>query len=203
MVNEQSHARLGELSSANQFYDIWPWYGTSAYVAGTWLATLSCGQALAALMKDDDFAAECADWLEHGKAAFQDKLWTGEYYRLWHDPANTSGEGPDCDVSLGNQLMAQWYVMITGTSDVLPAERIQSALDMVKRLNMAATEHGLVNGVNPDGSRYFSKSGSDADQAVDILPNNDHSTQVFDGENLCAAMTYLYHGQRETGLEIA
>ena len=47
--------------------DIW-----HAYVAGTWLATLSGGEALAALM---NFAAECADWLARGKAAYQEKLW--------------------------------------------------------------------------------------------------------------------------------
>ena len=47
LVNDQAHAPPGELWPANQFYDIWPWWGTSAYVAGTWLATLSCGQAMA------------------------------------------------------------------------------------------------------------------------------------------------------------
>ena len=71
----------------------------------------------------------------------------------------------------------------------------------VKRLNMGATEHGLVNGANPDGTRYVSKP--DPERFPDILPNNDHSTQVFVGENLCAAMTFIYQGQRETGLEIA
>ena len=201
LVNDQAHVTPGELWPANQFYDIWPWWGTSAYVAGTWLGTLSCGEAMAAAMNDADFAAECADWLKRGKAAYEDKLWNGEYYRLWHDPANTGGEGPDLDVSLGNQLMAQWCVKITGLPDVLPAGNVASALGAVKRLNMAATEHGLVNGVNPDGSRYISKP--DPDRFPDILPNNDHSTQVFVGENLCAAMNFIYHGQRETGLEIA
>ncbi len=203
LVNDQAHVQPTELWPANQFYDIWPWWGTSAYVAGTWLATLACGGAMAAAMNDAEFAAECADWLERGKAAYQGKLWNGEYYRLWHDPNNTSGEGPDCDVSLGNQLMAQWCVKITGLADILPAEQVQSALGAVKRLNMGATEQGLVNGVNPDGTRYNSKQDADADQTVDILPNNDHATQVFVGENLCAAMSFIYHGQAETGLEIA
>ena len=201
LINDQAHVPPGELWPANQFYDIWPWWGTSAYVAGTWLATLSCGLAMASEMNDSDFADECADWLERGKAAYQGKLWNGEYYRLWHDPANISGEGSDCDVSLGNQLMAQWCAKITGLADILPADQVQSALGAVKRLNMGATEHGLVNGVNPDGTRYVSKP--DPDRFPDILPNNDHSTQVFVGENLCAAMNFIYHGQRETGLDIA
>ena len=201
LVNDQAHVQPTELWPANQFYDIWPWWGTSAYVAGTWLATLSCGLALAEEMKDSEFAAECADWLSRGKTAYQDKLWNGEYYRLWHDPELTSGEGLNNDVSLGNQMMAQWCVKITGLPDVLPADQVQSALGAVKRLNMAATEHGLVNGVSPDGERYVSKP--DPEKFPDILPNNDHSTQVFVGENLCAAMTFIYHGQQETGLEIA
>ena len=201
LINDQAHVSPGELWPANQFYDIWPWWGTSAYVAGTWLATLACGQAMATAMNDAEFAAECAGWLERGKAAYQDKLWNGEYYRLWQDPANTSGEGPDCDVSLGNQLMAQWCAKITGLDDILPADQVQSALGAVKRLNMGATKHGLVNGVNPDGARYVSKP--DPERFPDILPNNDHSTQVFVGENLCGAMNFIYHGQTETGLEIA
>ena len=201
LVNDQAHVLPGELWPANQFYDIWPWWGTSAYVAGTWLATLSCGEAMAREMNDDAFAAECADWLERGQAAYEDKLWNGEYYRLWHDPANTTGEGPDCEVSLGNQLMAQWCVKIAGLPDILPADQVASALAAVERLNMASTRQGLVNGVNPDGTRYVSKP--DPDRFADILPNNDHSTQVFVGENLCAAMNFIYHGRRETGLEIA
>ena len=47
LVNDQAHVQPTELWPANQFYDIWPWWGTSAYVAGTWLATLSCGEAMA------------------------------------------------------------------------------------------------------------------------------------------------------------
>ena len=156
---------------------------------------------MATAMNDSEFAAECTDWLGRGKAAYQEKLWTGEYYRLWHDPENTSGEGPDCDISLDNQLMAQWCVKITCLPDILPAEQVQSALGAVKRLNMAATEHGLVIGVNPDGARHISKS--DPDKHPRILPNYEHRRQVFVGENLCAAMSFIYHGQRETGLEIA
>ena len=203
LVNDQAHVQPTELWPANQFYDIWPWWGTSAYVAGTWLATLSCGQAMAEAMNDADFAAECADWLTRGKDAYQDKLWTGQHYRLWHDPERTFGQGVNNDVSLGNQLMAQWCVKITGLPDILPAAQVQSALGVVQRLNMAATKQGLVNGVNLDGSRYDSKQDTDADQSVDIMPNNDHAKQVFVGENLCAAMSFIYHGQPETGLEIA
>jgi uncharacterized protein (DUF608 family) len=203
LVNEQAHVKPGELWPANQFYDIWPWWGTSAYVAGTWLATLSCARAMSMEMGDLAFAQECQGWLERGQAAYQSKLWTGTYYRLWDDPANTSGEGVRSEVCLGNQLMSQWCVHVAGLPDVLPAEQIQLALGSVERLNMAATRHGLVNGVSPDGKRFFSKAHVLPEQHIGIDLDNDHAMHIFVGESLCAAMTFLYHGHSETGLEIA
>lgn len=189
LVNDQAHVAPGEFWPANQFYDIWPWWGTSAYVAGTWLATLACGRALAQEMGDAEFASECDMWLSRGQAAFQDKLWTGEYFRLWSDAEH----GQSCDVSLGNQLMAQWCVKIAGLPDVLPAEKVSSALRVVQHLNMAATAYGLVNGVTPDGQPFVTGSPGD----------NDHAKQTFIGESLCAAMTFIYHHRETVGLEIA
>jgi len=189
LVNDQAHVRPGEMWPANQFYDCWPWWGTSAYVAGTWLATLACGRAMAEEMGDGDFAAECSRWLARGQAAYAEKLWTGEYYRLWSDPAH----GQQSDVSLGNQLMAQWCVKVAGLPDVLPAANVQRALAAIERLNMAATSYGLVNGATPSGQRFDSGYPGAFDFGKD----------TFVGETLCAAMTFMYHGRSERGLEIA
>lgn len=189
LVNDQAHVRPGEHWPANQFYDIWPWWGTSAYVAGTWLATLAHGKALAEEMGDAQFAAECGEWLRRGQIAYHDKLWTGAYYRLWNDPATAQRS----DVSLGNQLMAQWCVRIAGLPDVLPDNKVRSALRTIERLNIAATAYGLVNGVTPDGHRFDAGHGGE----------NDHAKQTFVGESLCAAMTFIYYEQDDLGLEIA
>jgi uncharacterized protein (DUF608 family) len=192
LVNDQAHLKPGEHWPANQFYDVWPWWGTSAYVAGTWLATLAAGKALAAEMSDSAFADEVSSWYDRGLVSYEEKLWNGEYYRLWNDPEHDRLS----EVSLGNQLMAQWCVKITGLPDVLPAERIQSALGAVERLNVAATRFGLVNGVTPDGERF------DAGHGV-VWEGNDHAKQTFVGEGLCASMTQIYHGRAELGTEIA
>ena len=199
LVNDQAHVAPGELWPANQFYDIWPWFGTSAYVAGTWLATLASGQAMATTVGDAAFASACGQWLARGQAAYHDKLWTGEYYRLWND----TGKGQLNDVSLGNQLMAQWCVRLLGLPDVLPEAHVRSALKTIVRLNMAATPYGLVNGVTPTGDRYDSKAEiGDNGGIFEIQADNDHAKQTFVGENLCAAMTFMFHDQAPTGLEI-
>ena len=192
LVNEHSHAEPGETWPANQFYDIWPWYGTSAYVAGTWLATLACARALARQMGDSVFARECSRWLKKAAASYEGKLWNGRYYRLYNDPENDRKK----ETCLANQLMAQWCVRLVTLPDVLPEKKIQKALDSITRLNFKATKHGLVNGINPDGK----PESCGYDNSPD---GNDHGRQILFGENMCAAMTFIYHGHKEAGLEIA
>jgi len=110
LVHEQPHVRPGEAWPANQFYDVWPWEGTSSYVAGTWLATLAAGRALAEAAGDRPFAAECSTRLERARRSFEERLWNGSYYRLWSDPANRRTS----EVCLANQLMGQWCARVAG-----------------------------------------------------------------------------------------
>jgi uncharacterized protein (DUF608 family) len=189
LVHDQAHALPGEPWPANQFYDVWPWQGTSSYVGGTWLATLAAGMALATAAGDGSFAAECAERLRKGQRAFEENLWNGSYYRLWNDKQ----AGKVSEICLANQLMAQWCVHVMGLQDVISAARVSSALDTIERLNMKATSYGLINGVTPEGKPFDTK----------LLPSGDHAKNIFVGENLCAAMTFIYHGRRDTGLEIA
>lgn len=189
LVHEQSHARPGEPWPANQFYDVWPWEGTSSYVAGTWLATLAAGRALAEASGDREFAGECADRLGRAQRSFEQRLWNGSYYRLWsHPAANRVSE-----VSLANQLMGQWCADVMGVAAVLPPGRVSKALDSIERLNAKATSYGLINGVTPDGKPFDTK----------IHPAGDFGLNIFVGENLCAAMTFLYQGRQAAGLEMA
>lgn len=192
LLNDQPHAPKGEYWPANQFYDNWPWYGTSAYVAGTWLATLTCGKALARAMDDDEFASECEERLRKGQQTYEEKLWTGSYYRLWNDPAG----GQRADVSLGNQLMGQWCVKVIGLGNLLSEGNVQKALDTIKRLNMSATAYGLVNAITPQGD-------SPEVLGPDIPIVKYMSKGMFVGETLCAAMTFMYYNYHETGMEIA
>ena len=188
LINDQPHTRPGDSWPANQFYDIWPWWGTSAYVAGTWLATLSAGAAMAKVMGDTDFEEECENRFSRGIKSYDEKLWNGAYYRLWSDEGNAGSS----DISLANQLMVVWCNRVMGLESPLESEKVESALGEVVRLNMAATEFGLVNGVTPEGERYITQPDAD-----------DHGAQVFVGENLCAAMTFIYSNRETTGVTVA
>lgn len=189
LVNEQAHILPGEYWPANQFYDIWPWRGTSAYVGGIWLSSLAIARTMAKIMRDKGFVSECDKWLRRARRAYYRKLWTGKYFRLWNDTQNNRC----CNVSLANQLMGQCCAKIAGLGDILEEEKVQSALNIIERLNMSATSHGLVNGVTPQGKRFD----------TGFPGKNDHGKHIFVGENLYAAMTFMYYNRQDTGLEIA
>lgn len=189
LVHDQPHTRPGEAWPANQFYDCWPWEGVSSYVAGTWLATLQTGKQLAELAGDKEFAAECSEKLAKAQSSFEQRLWNGSYYRLWsNQQAGTSSE-----VSLANQLMGVWCSRVLGLEAALPEDRVAKALEAVERLNLAATSYGLINGVSPDGKPFDTR----------VHPEADFGRNIFVGENLCAAMTFMYQGRKDVGLEIA
>jgi len=188
LVNEHSHAEPGEYWPANQFYDIWPWFGTSAYVAGTWLGTLTSGIALAEAVGDKKSSLQWKEWLRRGKNSYEKKLWNGSYFRLYNDSENHRIR----ETSLANQLMGVWCAKILGLESPLSEEKVKKALSSIKRLNFKVTRYGLVNGVHPNGSKDFTRE-----------EENDHGKQIFVGESLCAAMTFMYYGEVEVGMEIA
>ncbi|MCD6220072.1 hypothetical protein J7K43_06790 [Candidatus Calescamantes bacterium] len=187
LVNEHSHALPGELWPANQFYDIWPWYGTSSYVAGIWLATLETTIAIAKLMRDKKFAEDCQNLLKKAKRNYVKKLWNRRYFSLYNDKEKGRN-----DICLANQLMGIWCTKILGLDSPLPQSKINKALDSIEKLNFQATEYGLVNGVDAKGRRFSTRE-----------EENDHGKQIFFGENICSAMVFIYNGKKEIGMEVA
>jgi uncharacterized protein (DUF608 family) len=188
LVNEHPHALSAEWPEswpANQFYDIWPWAGTSTYVAGIGLAAAQAAADLALLVGDATSAEECKALVARGQATFDKKLWTGQWYRLYNDPPNSRRS----DTCLANQLMVVWCTRVAGLDDVLPAEHIQLAQDAVIQRNVAATRWGVVNSCLSNGQPDDS--------------GHTHSRDIFVGEGLCAAMTFLYTGRTGIGLQIA
>jgi non-lysosomal glucosylceramidase len=196
LVDDKPHCLPGEWWPANQFYDIWPWHGASAYVAGVNLAALRAAEVLAERLGQAAAATEYRQARERGLQAFQAKLWTGQYYRVFHDTA----AGRRSEGCLANQLMGDWCTQIAGLGSLYPADRIATALASIERLNFHATEHGLMNCCMADGKGgiVFGDPTSDPRHQED----NSHAKQIFVGENSCAAMTLIYHGHRATGIEV-
>ncbi len=182
LVNDHPHNLPGGFFPANQFYDCWPWHGTSAYVAGIGLAALAAGVALGEACGDTAFAAACHARLARGLEAYQEKLWSGTYYRLYTDPE----AGDISDAVLCNQLVAEWCARLAGLGTLLPPDHVASAIATIERLNVAATGAGAINSMLPSGERDASGGG-------------DHAANIFVGEVAAAACTWMYAGRRDAG----
>lgn len=197
LVNEHAHNLPGEIWPANQFYDIWPWKGTSCYVAGIWLATLAAGIEMARIMRDKKSAERWGKWLRKGKTSFEKLLWNGNYYRLYNGPEERS------EICLANQLMGLWCTSLLGLKSLFPENHIQKALENIINLNFKKTKWGLVNGMHPDGKKAKCRIPGDTEkQNILTDDDNDHASQIFFGENLCSAMVMISHGKKKEGMEV-
>lgn len=182
LVNEAPGSDTG--FPANQYYDVWPWWGTSVYTGSISLAALYAMEDAAKRTDDDAFAREIRAVRERAGDAFDKLLWNGAYYRLYNDPAKDRKS----DTSLTNALCGQWFAYTCGLGNILPEKRIQSVINNVLLTNDAATPYGAVNGVRADGT------------VDDSFPA--HSAVITIGEtwNFCAMAAFA--GRRDEAIRL-
>jgi non-lysosomal glucosylceramidase len=169
----------------DQTYDTWPMRGPSAYGGSLWLAAAAALEAMAARVGEPVIERRAADWLERGQVTFDRRLWRGAYY------AYDDGEGPSADSIMADQLAGQWYADATGLGDVLPADRVETALRTIHTRNVCAFQSGrmgAVNGVRPDGS---------------VDDSSEQSAEVWVGTTYALAAFMIGRGLEREGWETA
>ena len=180
LVEDHPHTVEGQSFPANNPMDQWPWYGPGSYTAGKALGALVCGIKLAELAGDRKQAAAWREALKKGRKAYDEKLWTGSYYRTYAG----AGKHKANDSCLSSQLSSVWCTRVLGLADPLPAERIAKALDAITKLNVPASRFGMVNAVFADGK---------------VCTESRWANDIFIQCNATAAMVYLYVGRRAEG----
>ncbi|HQE81592.1 MAG TPA: GH116 family glycosyl hydrolase [Candidatus Hydrogenedentes bacterium] len=166
------------------------WCGMTAHVGGLHIAQLRITERMARETGDAAFAEQCAGWLAAAQEAMEQRLWAGSYYLNYWEPDT----GRKSDFVFGYQLDGEWIADHHGLPETLPQERVQTVLESIKRCNIALTKYGAVNYANPDGT---------------LIPPAKPGTwdygrySYFPPEALMLAMTYMYNGQPEFGIELA
>ena len=133
----------------DQTYDTWPMRGPSAYGGSLWLAALRAAAAFGRAVGDNDAAWRWDEDFARARESFEERLWNGRSYDY------DAGAGPSSDTVMADQLVGQWFADVSGLGDLVPPERVQSALRRVFELNVIDFGDGLrgaVNGMRPDGS---------------------------------------------------
>jgi uncharacterized protein (DUF608 family) len=161
------------------------WAGMATHLGGIRLAHVLMMRRMAERVGDHDFADRCRRWFDAGSQAMEEHLWAGSYYLNFVEPET----GKRSDLVFGYQLDGQWITRFHGAPDAFPTDRAQAALDTIRRCNVANSASGAVNYARADGG------------TAQVGGYGTYS--YFPPELLMLAMTYMYHGQTEFGLELA
>jgi uncharacterized protein (DUF608 family) len=161
------------------------WAGMTAHVGGLHLAELRIAERMAREAGDAEFLKQCADWIKAASESMEKRLWAGSYYLNYLEPETEKKS----DLVFGYQLDGEWVADHHGLPGTLPKDRVRTVLDTIKRCNVAVTRYGAVNYANPDGTPAGVKGYG--------------TYSYFPPEALMLAMTYMYNGDKQFGVELA
>jgi uncharacterized protein (DUF608 family) len=161
------------------------WFGMVAHVGGIHLAHLRMAQRAAEQVGDGEFASQCRQWIGAGADSMEKRMWAGSYYLTYWEPET----GKKSDLVFGYQLDGQWMAKFHGLKGVFRRGRVKTTLETIERCNVALCESGATNYANADGT------------PAQVGGYGIYS--YFPPEVLMLAMTYMYEGRREFGIELA
>ncbi|HEY7132040.1 MAG TPA: non-lysosomal glucosylceramidase, partial [Candidatus Limnocylindrales bacterium] len=169
----------------DQTYDTWPMRGPSAYGGSLWLAAVAAAEAMARRQGLAEAATRWERWFERGQVAFDRRLWRRDHY------AYDGSDGASSDSVMADQLAGQWYADATGLGDLLPADRVETALRTIHGLNVCTFgggRLGAVNGMRPDGT---------------VDASSEQSAEVWVGTSYALAAFMIGRGLVAEGWETA
>jgi uncharacterized protein (DUF608 family) len=161
------------------------WFGMTAHVGGIHLANLEMAERMARKVGDASFADQCRRWFEEGSRAMETEMWAGKYYLAYYEPKT----GRKSDDIFAYQLDGDWMARFHGLPDVFRKTRVMMTLKTIERTCVPLTPYGAVNMARPDGKLA---------EGVGYGPNAFFVPEVY-----MLAMTYMYAGERDFGLELA
>jgi uncharacterized protein (DUF608 family) len=167
------------VGKGQEWWEHTPVQGMVSHLGGMRLAHLRLAERMAEKMGDADFANQCRDWYQQGSKLLEEHLWTGEYYMFFNDLE----KGKISELIMSSQLDGEWSVFLNGLgSGVFQRERVAKALQTIQKTCLV--DCGLAGFADPQGKALLLEYGT------------------FPPEINIVGMTYLYHGQRDLGLEI-
>lgn len=182
------HTRPGD-----QTYDGWAISGESAYIGSIWLAALRALEQMALEMRDTSAAARYHRAFEQARESYEKLLWTGKYYRLWHDPKT----GAKDDGLMLDGMCGQWYAHMLGLGDMLPRQRVLSHLRMCIKHNRLPIQRGMAYMVGDTGYCYVNCSWPGGKQ-----PIGGQAGSPWTGTEYAFASLCIYEGLVEEGLQV-
>ncbi|HIE30436.1 TPA: hypothetical protein EYP66_24515, partial [Candidatus Poribacteria bacterium] len=172
---------MPEGNVGREWWESEDWYGMCTHVGGMHLSNLKIAQRMAEKIGDEAFARQCQEWFEQGSKAMEENMWNekSQSYLLYKEPET----GRVSDTIMTNQLDGQWANRFHGLEGVFRSDRVKKALATVKRTCLIENG-GAVSFADADGTPQLVSYG------------------IFPPETYILGMTFMYEGDKETGLEI-
>ena len=177
-----------------EWFEFGEWAGMCAHMGGLRLAHLRIVERMAEAMGDEDYASHCRAWFDEGSRAMEEELWAGSYYLNFREPRPDGADpGKESDDVMGYQLDGEWTARHHGVGGVFQPDRVPTTLETIRRCNVAlCPDVGAANFARPDGSPLPEGSA--------VAHYGLHA--MFPPELVMLAMTYLYAGEAEFGLDL-
>jgi uncharacterized protein (DUF608 family) len=128
-------------------YDNFPMYGLASYIQSQWLCALAMAAEGARALGYKKEAGRFERLLKKGKTLLDERLWNGEYYRLYRTGqrkyATHDGTGKEVEKDvpavdegcLTDQMIGQWVSGMCGLDALADRAKIVSALQNILRLS--------------------------------------------------------------------
>lgn len=172
-----------------EWFEVGEFSGMCSHLGGMHLSQLRIAERMAEKMGDSDFVRQCRQWYQQGSGLMEEKMWSDGYYLNFWEPET----GAKSDDVMSCQLDGQWAARHHNLPGVYQSDRVRETLATIKRCNVANTSCGAINFARPEGMPLKPDDP--------IAAYGTHS--MFAAENLILAMTYMYEGEKEFGVELA
>jgi len=165
-------------------------FGIVPHIGGAHLAQLRMAKRMAEVVGDAEFAQQCQQWIAQGSAVMEENAWAGTHYMLF----NELETGKQSDIILSCQLDGEWMTLFDGLEGVFRPDRVDITLENLKSTSLAMSDFGAV---------AFCKPGGKALEKGDWDPGYWGAHGVHPPGTFMLAMTYMYRGQPDVGLDLA
>jgi len=173
-----------------EWFEFGDWAGMASHMGGLRLAMLCMVERMATAMGDDAYAEKCRAWFSDGSKAMEEEMWANGYYLNYYEKET----GKKSDDVMGYQLDGEWAARYHGLPGVFRTDRVKTVLETIRRTNIALTpEVGAANFARPDGSPL----------SVDSKVAAYGLYAMFPPELLVLAMTFIYAGEEQFGIDLA
>lgn len=173
----------------SEWFEHSKFYGITSHVGALHLSQLLIVERMARFMGDTEYAGKCRAIYKENRQAYEDKLWNGTHYLTYVDEENNR---------INNHIMAyQLDGYFTNRQagifeTIYDPKRIETVLETIYNSNVKlGNGYGALNYAAADGN-YI----GDADDSYGKY-------SIFTQNTIVLAMTYMYAGQYERGMELA